>query len=644
MDARTKYSNVHDTIPYLGTLPTKELDTAIIVSSTRNQQRIENSPLKVEVLGREEMDEESGIKPAGIGSILGDISGVQIQQSSVVNGNANVRIQGLAGRYTQILRDGLPMYEGFSGGFGILSMPPLDLRQVELIKGSASTLYGGGAIGGLVNIISRVPTSRQEFVISFNQTTLKETNLNTYLSKRNKWIGYTLFAGNNRQQPVDVNRDGFSDLAKWRGWVIHPRVHLYLPAKTTLTLGFNGSWENRKGGDMLVIQGRPDAIHSFFESNKTNRTGWEWIFEKSLTGGSKLQWKGCYGNFDRGIQDRTDLFSGRQENGYTELSYYLPHGAHHWVTGINWLGDRFRRMSSNIPIDRLVNSTWGVFIQDTWNLSEQTILETGIRSDQHMTYGNFLLPRVALFHRFNNHWATRLGYGAGYKIPCPFAAQNTDIPIQLIQPVRVGTNAEKSSGYNLELNYKWSGEGQNNVFINQAFFLTSIQNPLVVKPDNLGNVFFENEHKPIVTKGTDTYIQIQLEDWELYAGYTFTIAERTYLSSQQFIPLTPKNRLAATAVWEWENKGIRVGLESSYTGSQFREDGSRTPGYLFLAAMIQKKIGKHLSLVLNVENLGDARQSRTEALYDGSITNPIFRPLWGPIDGRVFNLSMKWSK
>lgn len=644
MDGSARFLNVCDTIPLMGTLPAKELDTAIIVSSTRNQQRIENSPLKVEVLGREEMEEESSIKPAGIGSILGDISGVQIQQSSVVNGNANVRIQGLAGRYTQILRDGLPLYEGFSGGFGILNIPPLDLRQVELIKGSASTLYGGGAIGGLVNIISRVPTTRQEFIISLNQTTLKETNLNTYLSKRNKRVGYTLFAGNNRQESVDVNRDGFSDLAKWRGWVIHPRIHFYLPNKTSMTLGFNGSWENRMGGDMLVIQGRPDAVHSFFEKNKTNRSGWEWIFEKQWAGGSKLQWKGCYGNFNREVQERTDLFSGRQENGYAELSYYLPHRAHHWVAGINWLGDRFRRISSNIPIDRFINSTWGVFIQDSWNLSEQTILESGIRNDRHETYGNFLLPRVALFHRFNNHWATRLGYGAGYKTPSPFAVQTTDIPIQLIQPIRIGTDAEKSSGYNLELNYKWSSDGTTSIFINQAFFLTSIQHPLVVRPDNLGAVFFENEHKPIQTKGTDTYIQVHLEDWEIYAGYTFTLAERKYLSAQQFIPLTPKTRFAATAVWEWETKGIRVGLEGSYTGPQFREDGSRTPGYLFLAVMMQKKIGEHLSLVLNGENLFDARQSRTEALYDGSVTNPIFRPLWGPIDGRVINLSIKWSK
>ncbi|MCX6210695.1 MAG: carboxypeptidase-like regulatory domain-containing protein, partial [Bacteroidetes bacterium] len=74
---------------------TKLIEDVVVISSTRNNQRIENSPIKVEVLGKEEMTEESTIKPANIASILGDVSGVQIQQSSAVTGNASVRIQGL---------------------------------------------------------------------------------------------------------------------------------------------------------------------------------------------------------------------------------------------------------------------------------------------------------------------------------------------------------------------------------------------------------------------------------------------------------------------------------------------------------------------------------------------------------------------
>ena len=165
------------------------MEDIVIVASTRTNQSIENAPIKIEILDAEEMEEESTVKPATVMGIIGDLSGVQIQQVSAVSGNSNVRIQGLDGRYTQILRDGLPLYEGYSGGFGLMSIPPLDLKQVELIKGSASTLYGAGAIGGLVNLISKKPTTKQEGIFTINQTTLKESNLNGFLSKRYKKFG-----------------------------------------------------------------------------------------------------------------------------------------------------------------------------------------------------------------------------------------------------------------------------------------------------------------------------------------------------------------------------------------------------------------------------------------------------------------------
>ncbi len=130
----------------------------VIVSTSRTNSRIEDLNTKVEVLGQDDMDEESTVVPGSITSILGDLSIITIQRTNPVNGNDAIRMQGLDPRYTQIMRDGLPLYGGFSGSLGVLSIPPLDLKQVEIIKGSASTLYGGGAIGGLINFISKAPT------------------------------------------------------------------------------------------------------------------------------------------------------------------------------------------------------------------------------------------------------------------------------------------------------------------------------------------------------------------------------------------------------------------------------------------------------------------------------------------------------
>lgn len=621
----------------------KELGEVTILSSTRNNQRIENSPMKVEVLGREEMDEESTIKPAGIASILGDVSGVQIQQSSAVSGNASVRIQGLDGRYTQILKDGMPLYDGFSGGFGILSIPPLDLRQVELIKGSASTLYGGGAIGGLVNIISRRPTTQQEAVISLNQTTIKETNFNTYLSRRYKKVGYTFFGGYNFQKAVDVDKDGFSDVTDLKGLVLHPRFFFYPDKKTTIVLGYTGTFEKRNGGDMQVLSGKIDAIHQYFEKNTIKRNSWELTAQHNLPNNKKLDFKSSFSSFNRTISNNDINFSGRQLNYYTELSLLIPQDKKSLVIGINATGDQFKKITQNIPLANFDNNTVGAFVQNTWNFKDKTTIEAGVRNDYHFTYGNFFLPRLAIFHRLNEHWAARAGVGFGYKIPNALAPQTTDFAIQKILSLPSSIKAEKSVGYNAEMNYKTSWGNGNELFINQAFFLTQLNQPVVATASNNGEVTFQNESKSIITKGFDMYIRAVIHEWELYAGYTYTIAERKYLSQNQFIPLTPKNRFAFTLVRDFEEAGFRFGIEGSYNGYQYRDDYSKTPGYFFMAAMMEKKWGKHTSIVLNGENLFDYRQSKVEPLYTGTVSNPVFKPLWAPIDGRVINLSVRWK-
>ncbi|HEX7692508.1 MAG TPA: TonB-dependent receptor, partial [Sediminibacterium sp.] len=156
-----------------------ELDEVVIVSSSRTNSRIEDLPTKVEVLGAEEVHEENGIKPGNIASLLGDIAGIQIQQTNAATGNADMRIQGLQGKYTQVLRDGMPLFGGYAGSFSILQIPPLDLQQIELVKGASSTLYGGGAIAGMVNLVSKTPKlGKPEAAITLNRSTLKENNAN----------------------------------------------------------------------------------------------------------------------------------------------------------------------------------------------------------------------------------------------------------------------------------------------------------------------------------------------------------------------------------------------------------------------------------------------------------------------------------
>lgn len=620
---------------------TSKMEEVVIVAATRNNQNIENSPLKVEVLGHEELSEEASIKPGNIASILGDVSGLQIQQSSATSGNSNVRVQGLDGRYTQIVRDGMPLYDGFSGGLGILTIPPLDLKQIELIKGSASTLYGGGAIGGLINLVSKRPTFKTEADVLVNYTTLKETNVNAYVAKRNKNIGFTFFTGYTNQQAVDVNNDGFSDVPNLSSIVVHPKLFFYPTEKTVVSIGYNGSFDTRTGGDMLALHSSTDTAHAYFDKNITKRHTAEYFAEHYIRK-NKITLKGMYSYFDRNNTTNRYFIHGTQASYFNEVSVFMPFNHSDIVAGINVSGNDYTTVApGSASLMAFNTNTLGAFVQYSYRIKQHTILEGGLRTDVYNNDWIMPLPRLAVFHRFNIHWASRAGFGMGYKAPNPLAQQTIEYTALDVLPLTGTILPELSYGYNAEVNYKkeW---GDNSLFINQAFFLTQINNPIVYGPDAFGKIATGNAYKPIITKGFDTYIKLMLHGWELYAGYTFTDARNTYQPGNTFIPLTPKNRWAFVALKELGEKW-RFGLEGSYTGYQYRYDYTTTPSYFFIAAMIQRTINEHFFVVLNCENLLDYRMSNVEPLYTGSVSNPMFKPLWAPIDGRVINLSVRWK-
>src|SRR6202171_1457210 len=140
----------------------------VSVSATRTDKGIEDLPMRVEVLGKEELDEKVLMTPGDIVMMLNEMGGLRVQATSPSLGAASVRIQGLRGRYTRFLSDGLPLFGEQTGGLGLLQIPPTDLAQVEVIKGVASALYGAGAMGGVVNLISRRPGAKpsQDFLVN----------------------------------------------------------------------------------------------------------------------------------------------------------------------------------------------------------------------------------------------------------------------------------------------------------------------------------------------------------------------------------------------------------------------------------------------------------------------------------------------
>ena len=225
-------------------------ETVTVVASTRTDKRLEDQPMRVEVLAREEIEEKMLMTPGDIVMMLNEMGGMRVQTTSPSLGAASVRIQGMRGRYTRVLSDGLPLF-GDVGGLGLLQIPPMDLGQVEVIKGVASALYGAGAMGGVVNLLSRRPGSEHEEEFLFNRSTRGATDAVTFLSGplSHGWSA-SLLGGGHWQETNDVNGDAWADLAGYGRAVVRPRVFWDDGIGRTFfaTTGF--TYEDREGGTL----------------------------------------------------------------------------------------------------------------------------------------------------------------------------------------------------------------------------------------------------------------------------------------------------------------------------------------------------------------------------------------------------------
>jgi iron complex outermembrane receptor protein/outer membrane receptor for ferrienterochelin and colicins len=611
----------------------------VIVSSTRTNARIEDLPIKIEVLGQEEMDEESSIVPGGIGSLLGDLSVITVQKTDPVNSNDAIRIQGLESKYTKIIKDGFPLYDGFSGSLGVLSIPPLDLQQVEIIKGCGSTLYGESAIGGVINFISKTPTDSLTGVVVGNHTSLNENNLNFFAGQKKNKFGYTLFLGGNQKEAVDINKDGFMEVPKDRNYIIHPRL-FYENKNLKINVGYNFNYDNRESGLISAITNGITATNNFHVIEKYIRNTADLTLDYKINDQSSLHYKSAASFYSRNYSNPAILFNGKENNTYQELNIVSVKGKHTAVAGFNLITSNFTHASNDsLPFGNFNTNTIGVFLQDDYKLSEKVMIDLGYRFD----YANknaVYLPSAGFFIKPNKDLSIRIRYASGYRKP----AVLNELDITEYRSYQSSNNnllIEKSNGYNTDINCSVLIGNKVHLDLNQAFYYTDISNPAIAHKNYLGDVSITNESGKVKSYGTDTYIRLSLEDWELYLGYNHTIAYREGQNQNYQLPFNPNDKFAITLAYEIEDKW-RMGIEAAYNANQVNASYKQVPNYWFTAAMIERKINR-FSIVLNCENVNNFKQSNYEKLVNIDSGTPAYTDIWGPIEGRVVNLSLKYK-
>ncbi|HVE58358.1 MAG TPA: TonB-dependent receptor [Pyrinomonadaceae bacterium] len=613
----------------------------VVISSTRTGREIDDEPTRVEAIDEEEVDEKISMLPANVSMVLSESTGIQVQQTSAASNTQSVRIQGLDGRYTQILKDGFPAFGGFSGSLSILEIPPLDLRQVEIIKGPSATFYGGGAIAGVVNFVSKEPQDKPATSLIFNQTSALGTDFSVFRSQKFERFGYTLLGSANYQKEYDVDDNDFTELPRTNSLSINPRLFFQVDEKTRLTIGNSTSYQTRKGGDIFAIRGQADDFHQYFENNDSFRNITTFNFEREFSSGSKLTAKQSLAVYNREIETPNYRFKGRQFNSYTDVSFFKPVKDHTLVFGFNAVYDQFREaLNSTNPIRRdETRTTFGGFVQDGFEITNRLSLEAGLRLDFVKDYGTFALPRVSLLYKFNDHLTSRAGFGFGYKTPSIFTEDAEILLFRNVLPIGSTLEAERSVGGTFDVNYR-NTIGENFSYsLNQMFFYTKIDKPLVLESDSAGIYSFSNAAKPIESKGFETNARFGYRIAKLFIGYTYTNARAKYLAGNQFLPLLAKHRINSALVFEKE-ENFKTGLEAYYSTSQFLSNGFRTKPFAEIGLFAEKTFGK-FSLFFNAENLTDVRQSRFGSVVFPPHQNPTFSEIYTHTEGRIFNGGIK---
>ena len=602
----------------------------ILVVSSRTERRIEDEPLRIEVVSREEVEEKLLMTPGDIGMLLNETAGLRVQPTAPSLGGASVRIQGLRGRYTQILSDGLPLYGGQTGALGPLQIPPMDLGQVEVIKGAASALYGATALGGVVNLISRRPEGERELLL--NQTTLDGTDAVLWLEGEpaERW-GYTLLAGGHRQGMADVDEDGWADLPGFRRGLARPRVFWDDGRGRSVFATMGAMAENREGG---TLPGRTTPEGSaYVEALETRRLDGGLVGSWLLSDTRRASARGS-----AMVQRHRHTFGPVVERDvhatwFGEIALSGQDADHAWVVGAALQHERYD--GRDVAAFDFAHTIPALFAQDEYSPLRWMTLSASVRLDRHSAYGSFVSPRLSLLLR-PGAWVVRASAGSGFFAPSPFTEETEAVGLARLLPLG-RLEAERAVGAMLDV-----GRPIGAWELNATVFGSRVRDPLIVRPDGTGSLTLSNATEPVRTWGTELLARYHSGPIHLTATHVHTRSTEATSdgAGRREVPLTPRHTLGMVGAWEDEDRG-RIGAEVYFTGRQALEDNpyrAESEPYWILGLLVERRFGP-ARFFLNLENVLDTRQTAHDRLVLPSrgLEGEWVTDVWAPLDGRAIN-------
>jgi len=620
----------------------------VVVVSTRNINHNDNQATRIEVITDEEIEERMTDKPADISHIFKEQPGIQIQRTSATGGTMNVRLQGLRGKYVQVLRDGMPLFGSFANVIGVTQIPPLDIAQIEIIKGSASTLYGGDAIGGVINMITKQPSTKPVYDVLLNGESALAADAGFYAAQQFDKVGFSAYGIYRFQKEKDWDGDRYSETPRLQRFAFAPQLYFHITDKIKLSFGLSYLHEVRRGGALNAIRKIEDSTQTYFEQNNSQQGATNLRLTVDFDKNGQLTFKNTQNLFNRSLAQPFFMFRGTQLASNNEINYALKYKKHVLVLGVDVRYDEFRDKTMDSTTSDLSYTflTVGSFLQYTYSPTLRTHLEAGFRLDYNRPYRVFPLPRIALSHQWTNSFSTRIGGGMGYKLPTVFQDESEEaryFRVGLASEVR----PELSLGGTLDLTMKLPALDGVFISMKQLYFATRIFRPIVageqqvVCPTGIcQEIRYTNGDGFQQSLGIENNFNLKYRGLNLNFVYTLTDNNFRLKNIRSIAPLTSKHIVSLFA--EYGYRGFSAGVDAYYY-SPVKLSTGKIGHQIWELGVKAQYTYRFFTIFCNLENILNMRQTSFGPIVHGepNVNHPRFAEIYAPLEGRLFNLGIK---
>ncbi|MDX2415042.1 MAG: TonB-dependent receptor [Bacteroidales bacterium] len=520
----------------------------VVITGTKTFKRKNDSPVIVNVLGRESLEMTQS---CNISEGLRFQPGLRIETDCQTCNYTQLRMNGLGGGYSQILINGRPVFSPLTGLYGMEQIPANMVDRIEVVRGGGSALYGSSAVGGTVNIITRVPTS-DSYDMSFSTSSINggasdinlSGNITMLTSKRN--AGASVFVNKRIRGLYDHNDDNFSELPQLKNNSFGANLFYKPTINQKFELNFSSLNEYRYGGEMtngpahLALQSE-ERTHNVFMGGldyqlnfNNNNSSVILYFAGQNTG--RDHYTGIYPDAAPDIDNHlVDPPYGYTTNTTLQGGTQINHRYEEFLGGINVItigaeyvyDDVFDTIPAYGYETDQTTTNAAAFFQSDWQIRPSINLLAGVRADKHNLVDNVILsPRLSLMYRLKNYTQFRLTWGTGFRAPQAFDA---DMHIAFASggisriSLADGLNEERSNSFSGSINFDKATEKLIAGFTLEGFY-TRLNDAFFLHPvgaDVFGDRYEKRNGAGAVVQGTTLELRANFNrKLQLESGFT----------------------------------------------------------------------------------------------------------------------------